>query len=132
MSLKTKAIKKSKSPDDGLRISIMSRHTLNDGITPDKEITVDLYDAWWKELAPPDKLIGSYYKRGLSWNDFAEEFNVYLQSASVSDLLAKLIDLAKAKNVTILCVEDKPDYCHRKLVAHRCAELDGSLEIIIE
>ncbi len=132
MSLKTKDIKKPKSLDDGLRISIMSRHTLDDGVTPDQAITPDLYDQWWRELAPPDKLIGSYYKRGLSWKEFSEQFKAYLQSATANDWLIKLIELAKLQNVTILCIEDKPDNCHRKLVAQRCAELDRDLKIIIE
>lgn len=50
--LKTKCIKDKPSLDDGERISVMSRHTLCDGETPDPEITLDSYDGWDKELAP--------------------------------------------------------------------------------
>jgi len=36
--LKSKCILAEKNIDDGQRISIMSRHTLNDGKTPDERI----------------------------------------------------------------------------------------------
>ena len=74
----TKCIKAPASFEDGIRISVMSRHTLADGVTPDPEIRPEMFDQWWPELAPPPRLIGSYYKRGLSWAEFGEEFRKHL------------------------------------------------------
>ena len=48
--LKSKCILSSKKPEDGTRISIMSRHTLNDGKTPDERITEDSFDIHQPEL----------------------------------------------------------------------------------
>jgi len=62
----TKCILLPSSPDDGWRISVMSRHTLNDGITPDPRIQVYGFNEWLLKVAPPSVLIGDYYKRGLS------------------------------------------------------------------
>jgi uncharacterized protein YeaO (DUF488 family) len=132
MALKTKAIKKAREINDGLRISIMSRHTLNDGITPDSEITKTSFDEWWPELAPPERLIGSYYKRGLPWEEFEREFLCHLESPAIQTRLQRLVELSRSRNITVLCVEDAPQRCHRRLVAEACRKIDPSLEVIIE
>jgi len=47
-----------------IRISVISRPTLDDGITPDERIRGGVtHHEWIKDFAPPPKLIGSY-KRG--------------------------------------------------------------------
>lgn len=132
MSLKTKSIKKPRLPDDGLRISIMSRHTLNDGVTRDGEITDETFDMWWRELAPPPQLIGAYYNRGLPWQDFERDFKIFLCLPHIQARLRSLIALARDSSVTILCIEPTPERCHRRLVAEACRDIDPSLEVFIE
>ena len=61
MSLKTKSILAPIEKDDGYRISVMNRHTLNDGITSDIRITETLYDKHIKLLSPSNRLVGEYY-----------------------------------------------------------------------
>ncbi|MEI7451843.1 MAG: DUF488 family protein [Candidatus Falkowbacteria bacterium] len=130
--LKTRCIKSTRQTDDGWRISIMSRHTKNDGVTPDEDITNDSYDEWWSKLSPAPKLVGDYYRGTLSWEDFAIKFNEFLKQPNTHDKLMVLVSLAKVRNITILCIEDGPEYCHRRLVAERCLELDNTLELVIE
>ena len=132
MSLRTKTIKSIREDGDGLRISVMSRHTLNDGVTPDEGITEGSFDEWWPDLAPPARLIGSYYKRGLPWDVFEREFVRYLESPEVQSRLAHLIEISRISNVTILCVEETSEKCHRRLIAEACRKTDPSLEVIIE
>jgi uncharacterized protein YeaO (DUF488 family) len=110
----------------------MSRHTLNDGVTPDPEITDTSFDAWWPELAPPERLIGSYYKRGLPWDAFEREFVRHLRSPEVRMRLQHLIEISRHSDVTILCVEKSPERCHRRLIAEACQDIDPLLEIVIE
>jgi len=110
----------------------MSRHTLNDGATPDPGITKPSFDEWWPELAPQAWLVGAYYKRGLPWDKFAERFGEYLHRPEQERRLQKLAALAKNSNVTILCVEATPEHCHRRLVAEACRDIDPLLEIVIE
>ncbi|MCA9348896.1 DUF488 domain-containing protein [Candidatus Saccharibacteria bacterium] len=110
----------------------MSRHTLEDGATPDPEIHDDLYDEWWPELAPPARLVGAYYKRGLSWREFEQEYQNFLRRPEVARKITELIDLARNCTVTILCVEDKPDQCHRRLLAEACLEAANDLEVVIQ
>ena len=118
--LYTKSIIKPRSSNDGLRISVMSRHTLNDGLTPDPRISSDSYDFWLKELAPPLKLVGDYYKRGLSWTEFEVRYREFLQQVDVSKKVRELARDALAQDLTLLCVEEDSTQCHRRLLAEEC------------
>lgn len=132
MSLKTRPIKAPRKDDDGVCISVMRRHTLGNGKTPDHEIGRQMFDEWWKELGAPPKLIGAYYREEISWEEFAEKFRTYLSLPHVEALLRDLIARAHGEAITILCVEDEPECCHRRLIAERCKELDPSLEVFVE
>ena len=90
--LKTKSILYDKEDTDGLRISVMSRHTLNDGITPHPEITDSSYNQWLQILAPPVKLIGDYYKRDLPWEQFEQKYLDYIRSSNVQTEVQKLAE----------------------------------------
>lgn len=132
MPLYTRCIKAPKRDTDGVRISVMSLHTLNDGVTPDPAITPDMFHLWWKVLAPPQKLIGAYYRGDIVWNDFDRLFRMYLVLPNVEVFMRRLIRRAGEIPVTILCVEDAPDHCHRRLIAETCLAIDPSLEVHIE
>lgn len=123
MTLFTKCILKEVKKDDGLRISVMSRHTLNDGVTPDSRITGSSFDEHYPELAPSPKLIGDYYKRGLSWDEFMVRFREQIQSASAQVILGEIAAMSISENVTLLCIEDEPHFCHRRLLAEECKKL---------
>jgi len=75
--LYTKCILSEREISDGIRISVMSRHTLNDGKTPDTRITKDKYDEWIKFLAPKSKLVRDYHKKifhGMNMRNCTEIF----------------------------------------------------------
>ncbi len=131
MALLTKCILLPPSPGDGLRVSVMSRHTLNDGVTPDARIGRDAYDSHWKVLAPPPKLIGDYRRRGLSWDGFAARFAEHLQEQAAQAALFRLSRLAVDGDVTLLCIEDGPEKCHRRLLAEACSWLQPELAVRI-
>lgn len=119
--LRTKSIHAPISREDGYRISVMSRHTLNDGITPDLLITNESFNEWKKELAPSDTLVGSYYKRNLPWVEFEKQYIDFLQKPEQRVNLEILIAQLKTENtITLLCVEEHPDHCHRRLLAQEC------------
>ena len=48
----TESILSERHPDSGTRISVMSRHTLNDGVTPDPRIIPASYDEHISQMAP--------------------------------------------------------------------------------
>jgi uncharacterized protein YeaO (DUF488 family) len=125
--LYAKPIKYPVHKSDGTRISVMSRHTLSDGITVDPEISSSQFDLWWPELAPSPKLIGDYYRRGLSWDDFSKRY--IEEMGLMSEKIATLAKLAVSSDVTILCVEEDPAACHRSLLNSLCAERTPSTAV---
>ena len=118
--LYTKCILKEREKADGWRISIMSRHTLNDGITPDSRIPIASYDQWIKELAPPEKLIGAYYKMRLSWKEFEEGYLEHIRSKGIKEIVQELSVISTFKNITLLCIEEYQEFCHRRILANEC------------
>ncbi|MFZ2706804.1 MAG: DUF488 domain-containing protein [Minisyncoccia bacterium] len=112
-----------KERQDGHRISVMSRHTLNDGVTPDTRITNGSFDEHCPELAPTSKLIGDYYKRGLSWSQFELRFREQIKNPSTQEILRAIATKSLSENVTLLCIEAKPHFCHRRLLAEECQTL---------
>jgi uncharacterized protein YeaO (DUF488 family) len=118
--LKTKSIIAPIEPSDGIRISVMSRHTLNDGITPHPKINAENYGTWDKALAPPETLIGDYYKRKLPWEQFEIKYQEYIRQPNLKTQVQDLAQRSLETNITILCIEDSPEHCHRKLLAKEC------------
>lgn len=128
--LYTKCICKPKEESDGLRISVMSRHTLNDGVTLDDRITVASYDEWIKELAPPNKLVGDYYKRELPWQNFEERYLEHIRSKEISYIVQELAIVSTFKAITLLCCEETPEFCHRRLLAEECKKYSPWLNVL--
>ena len=130
--IKTKSILYDKEDTDGLRISVMSRHTLNDGVTPHPEITNSSYDQWLQILAPPAKLIGDYYKRGLPWKKFEQKYLDYIRSLNVQPEVQKLAEQSLDSVITLLCVEESPEFCHRRLLAEECKRYQPNLVLSVK
>jgi uncharacterized protein YeaO (DUF488 family) len=126
----TKSILKKPDPEDGKRISVMSRHTLSDGITEDTRITKDSFNEWIKELAPPLKLIGDYYKRGLQWSDFKERYLAFLRQPDTKEKVKFLADRCVGETITLLCIEDEHHMCHRSILAEELKSYRPELVIV--
>lgn len=92
----------------------MSRHTLNDGVTIDPRLN-DSYHAWWKRLAPDGRTVGAYHRGEITWSVFESAYRERLITRS-NDLLA-LAELSVDADVILLCIEENPEYCHRRLLA---------------
>ncbi len=129
--LRTKWIKAPIEVGDGLRISVMSRHTLNDGSTPDPDITPSLYQEHWSLLAPPAVLMGDYYKRGLPWSHFVSRYGEFLREPHTHSAVESLVGVALTQAVTIMCIEELPEFCHRRLLAQYAQLICPELEVNI-
>jgi len=127
--LYTKCIFLPAERSDGTRISVMSRHTLEDGITPDPRIIPGIYREWRKEFSPPDKLVGDYYKRGLPWEEFERRYLIHLRLPEISFKVIALAQRAEAEHITLLCAEETPEKCHRRLLAEECLRYNHSLRL---
>lgn len=130
MALYTKCILHQKEEHDGVRVSVMSRHTLSDGVTPDERITKKSFDLWLQEFAPPPLLIGNYYKRGLSWEEFEQKYTSFLSEPAKAIGVRVLAQQALSKDITLLCIEESPERCHRRLLAEQCKIYVPKVKII--
>jgi uncharacterized protein YeaO (DUF488 family) len=131
--LRTKCIFDPVSTEDGLRISVMSRHTLEDGITPDKRIIPGVsYMEHHVELAPPSTTVGKWYRSSKSetdWDIFTEEYLGHLDKPKQAREVRWLAKFALRRDVTILCVEPRGERCHRVILSEMCKQMQPALEV---
>lgn len=77
------------------------------------------------DLAPTQPMLDDYKKRVIDWETYEKRFLELMENRSIED--AGLRDLVD--NAVLLCSEDKPHQCHRRLVAEHLAERWGSVTI---
>jgi uncharacterized protein (DUF488 family) len=77
------------------------------------------------ELAPTPELLDGYKKKRRAWEAYEKGFRAPLESRRIDQSLSReLFDGA-----CLLCSEEKPDRCHRRLVAEYLREKWGDVEI---
>lgn len=129
MTLYLRCILEEPDPSDGMRVSVMSRHTLSNGVTADPRIQpVDIH---MPILGPSPVLIGDYYKRNLSWERFQERYLAELsENPKKVRAILWLTKLLRIEDVTLLCIEETAHKCHRRLLAQVCKEKIPRLRIV--
>ena len=76
-------------------------------------------------LAPTQDILDEYKKNGGQWDAYAEEFLSLMSKRHVEDLDRNLLD-----GGCLLCSEDKPHHCHRRLVAEYLRDKWSDVEIV--
>ena len=127
MAIYTKCIFKKPEDIDGERISVMSRHTLNDGITKDERITGKSYDAWLRILAPQSIFVGAYLRKDITWKEFEKNYLLFLKEPYNILEIKFLAKKGLEKDITLLCSEETADKCHRRLLAEECQKHEPKL-----
>ena len=126
----TTSIIKEKDPGEK-RTSVMSRHTLEDGITPDERIIEGVsFDEWQREFAPPAKLVGAYYRKELLWEDFEKTYLEYLRGDETRPKVEAFAKRCAEETITLACIEDTADRCHRRLLAEELQRYQPELKIV--
>jgi len=77
-------------------------------------------------LAPTQTMLDGYKKRKGAWSDYEKEFLALIQSREVE----KNVPSETVSDGCLLCSEDKPDQCHRRLVAEYLKAHWGDVEIV--
>lgn len=77
-------------------------------------------------LAPTPELLADYRKKRISWRTYEERFLELMQLRRIEERVSKNL----IEDGCLLCSEDKPQHCHRRLVAEYLAESWGNVEII--
>ena len=94
--------------------SIMSRHTLDDGITPDRRISIE-GEHHLVSLAPSDQLVGDWYKGRVGQRTidvFEEKFKPrylhQLHKPIARRAVGQLIIQSMTSDISVMCMEETP------------------------
>ncbi|MFE9747318.1 DUF488 family protein [Saccharothrix saharensis] len=78
------------------------------------------------DLAPTQAMLDDYRKQGIGWPAYENRFTELMRHRRVEDLVPRdLVD-----NAVLLCSEDRPHHCHRRLVAEHFAQRWG--DVVVE
>lgn len=78
------------------------------------------------QLCPTNEILDAYKKRKITWQEYEDRFVDLLTQRRVEDeVRMELLD-----HGCLLCSEDKPDHCHRRLVGQYLSQKLGGLEIV--
>lgn len=80
----------------------------------------------------PPKIVGTYYRKEINWQEYIKTYNDHLKTTDVQELVKQLTERALKQNITILCIEDTPEYCHRRLLAEECRRIEEKLVISLK
>ncbi len=124
--LRTACIYNGTPKEFGERVSVMRRHTDDDGKTPDPMIVEGKsFHRWEPELGAPGWLVAWWYKGNLQpganklqrWMAFEHDYRNYLRRKDVLGKARKLGEEALNRDIVILCKERLPKFCHRNVLA---------------
>lgn len=65
------------------------------------------------DLAPTKMILDNYKNKKIEWEQYSYEYINLMEKR----LISKKIDKFEIDNSCLLCSEDKPHYCHRRLLA---------------
>jgi uncharacterized protein (DUF488 family) len=78
-----------------------------------------------RDLAPTQDILDAYKKQKGDWNLYEQQFLDLMRSRHVEDTASRQI----LDGGCLLCSEEKPHHCHRRLVAEYLKEKWGDVEI---
>lgn len=78
------------------------------------------------ELAPTQDMLDQYKKEDGDWSSYERKFLDLISSRRIE----KTIPRDALSDACLLCSEDKPHHCHRRLIAEYLRECWGGVEII--
>ena len=76
-------------------------------------------------LAPTKEMLGAYKKRRGSWEDYERRFIDLMAERQIEDKIKP----ETLEDACLLCSEDKPHRCHRRLVAEYLKKHWGNVKI---
>ncbi len=77
-------------------------------------------------LAPTQELLDGYKKKGGDWQAYERQFLDLMRQRRIEDAIPK----EAIADGCLLCSEDKPHHCHRRLVAEYLKEKWGDVDIV--
>ena len=78
------------------------------------------------ELAPNKEMLAAYRNEHMHWDTYERQFLALMDERRIADTVEKSI----IADSVLLCSEDKPERCHRRLVAEYLDRHWGDVEIV--
>lgn len=88
------------------------------------------FDEWMRGLVPPANLVGSYYRKEMGWDEYESAYLDFLRSEEIAPLVEVFARRCTEETITLLCVEDKADNCHRRLLAEELQRKEPGLRVV--
>lgn len=77
------------------------------------------------KLAPTKPMLDAYKKKNIDWTNYERQFLDLMAKRQIEELRPSDLD-----GCCLLCSEDTPHFCHRRLVAEYLDKKWGNVEII--
>lgn len=77
-------------------------------------------------LAPTQEMLDRYKKEGGDWQDYERQFLDLMRQRRIEETVSK----EQVADGCLLCSEDKPHHCHRRLVAEYLKDRWGDVDIV--
>lgn len=78
------------------------------------------------ELAPTQDILDDFVKAKGLWSEYEREFKELMETRRIAETLSK----ALLDGDCLLCSEDTPEHCHRRLVAEHLQKHWADVEIV--
>jgi uncharacterized protein (DUF488 family) len=76
-------------------------------------------------LAPTQAMLDAYKKNGGDWDDYEKHFLALMAERRIEQTVPR----ASLEGACLLCSEDKPRHCHRRLVVEHLKQKWGDLDV---
>lgn len=77
-------------------------------------------------LAPTQEMLDEYRKEKRGWDNYERRFRELMRERKIE----KAVDRKMVEDGCLLCSEDKPHMCHRRIVAEYLRDAWGDVEIV--
>jgi uncharacterized protein (DUF488 family) len=77
------------------------------------------------DLAPSQEILDAYKKHKGDWSVYEDRFLALMRERHIEQTISREV----MDEACLLCSEELPDYCHRRLVAEYLSDKWGNLEI---
>lgn len=114
--VRTKRIYEAPSPDDGYRV-LATRYW-------PRGVAKDAIDEYVPTLAPSRELLRSYRDGDIPWEQFHERYIEEMRGEEQTAEIHRLARRAWSDRITLLCVCDEDEKCHRWLLQDLVARFD--------
>lgn len=78
------------------------------------------------KFAPEEWILKDYKSGKISWEQYVACFDELMKQRDINSYIMSDYSKFNDRNICLLCSEEKPDHCHRSLIAQRFKILFGA------